>query len=112
MVYDSLQTGTEFSHLATTYSEDPNSARNGGELTWFGTGRMIPEFEDVCFGLENTGDYSKPFKSFYGWHIVKLLDKKGIGTYEEMKPDLQEKANRGERRKYQTNRYVNKLKSE
>ncbi len=39
---------------------------------------MIPEFENASFELEKKGDYSKPFKSFYGWHIVKLLDKKEI----------------------------------
>jgi peptidyl-prolyl cis-trans isomerase SurA len=81
-------------------------------MPWFGTGRMIPEFEDVAFGLENKGDISKPFKSFYGWHIVKLLDQKPIGSYEDMKPELQEKANRGDRREYQTERYVTKLKEE
>ena len=112
MIYDSLQAGTDFAHLARIYSEDPNSARNGGEIPWFGTGRMIPEFEDACFAIEKKGDYSKPFKSYFGWHIVKLIDKKGIGTYEEMKPELQEKANRGERRKYRTEKYVIKLKSD
>jgi len=112
MIYDSLQVGADFAHMARTYSEDPSSARNGGEIPWFGAGRMIPEFEDACFAIEEIGGYSKPFKSFYGWHIVKQLDRKEIGTYEEMEPELQEKANRGDRRKYQTERYVNKLKME
>jgi peptidyl-prolyl cis-trans isomerase SurA len=112
MVYDSLQTGEDFGLLARKYSDDPSSARNGGEIPWFGTGRMIPEFEDECFALESKGDYSKPFKSSYGWHIVKLLDKKGILSYEEMKPELQERANRGDRRKYRADQFVNRLKSE
>jgi peptidyl-prolyl cis-trans isomerase SurA len=112
MIYDSLQLGTDFAYMARTYSEDPGSARNGGEIPWFGTGRMIPEFEDACFAIEQKGAYSKPFRSSYGWHIVKLLDKKGIGTYEEMEPDLKEKANRGDRRKYRNDKYINKLKSE
>ncbi len=112
MIYDSLQLGTDFAYMARTYSEDPGSARNGGEIPWFGTGRMIPEFEDACFAIGNKGEYSKPFRSSYGWHIVKLLDKKGIGTYEEMKPDLKEKADRGDRKKYRNDKYVNKLKSE
>jgi len=98
--------------MAMTYSEDPNSARKGGEYPWFGTGRMFPQFEEESFALKNKGDYSKPFNSSYGWFIVKLMDKKGIGSYEEMKPELVEKASRGDRRKYQTVRYVNKLKSE
>ena len=112
MVYDSLQIGADFGYMATTYSEDPGSARNGGEIPWFGTGRMIPEFEDASFELENNGDITKPFKSFYGWHIIKRLDKKGIGSYEEMQPELQEKANRGDRGQYRTERYISKLKKE
>lgn len=113
MVYDSLNLGTDFALLATHYSEDPSSAKNGGEIPWFGTGRMIPEFENESFALENKGDYTKPFKTFYGWHIVQLQDKKVIGTYEEMLPELQEKANRGGgRMEYQTDKYVEKLKVE
>ena len=77
MIYDSLQMGTDFAYMASTYSEDPSSARNGGETPWFGTGRMFPEFEDACFSIEEKGDINKPFKSMLGWHIIKLLDKKG-----------------------------------
>jgi peptidyl-prolyl cis-trans isomerase SurA len=112
MLYDSIQLGTDFGQLARNHSEDPGSARNGGEIPFFGTGRMIPEFENTAFGLEENGDVSKPFKSFYGWHIVKLLDKKGIGTYEEMEPSLQEQINRGDRGKHRTERYISKLKEE
>ena len=112
VVYDSLNMGQDFALMATRYSEDPSSAKNGGEIPWFGTGRMIPEFEDAAYGIENKGEYTKPFKSFYGWHIVKLIDKKEIGSYEEMLPDLQEKANRGDRMQYQTDKYVEKLKAD
>jgi peptidyl-prolyl cis-trans isomerase SurA len=112
MVYDSLQIGADFGEMARKYSDDPSTSRKGGEMPWFGTGRMIPEFENAAFSLEEKGEITKPFKSFYGWHIIKLLDKKGIGTYEEMKPELQDKANRADRREYQTVRFVNKLKQE
>ena len=111
-VHDSLRLGEDFSEMARKYSEDPASARSGGEMPWFGTGRMIPEFEDACFSLEEKGAFTKPFKSFYGWHIVKLLDKKGIGTYEEMKPELQEKVDRGDRGQHKTEKYVAGLKKE
>ncbi len=111
-VYDSLQTGMDFGLLARNNSEDPGSAGNGGEIPWFGTGRMIPEFEDVCFSIQDTGTYAEPFKSFYGWHIIKLVDTKGVGTYEEMEPQLQEKINRGDRSQRRTVLYVTKLKNE
>ncbi len=112
VVYDSLNMGQDFALMAGRYSEDPSSSKNGGEIPWFGTGRMIPEFEDAAHGIENKGEYTKPFKSFYGWHIVKLIDLKEIGSYEEMLPDLQEKANRGDRMQYQTDKYVEKLKAD
>jgi peptidyl-prolyl cis-trans isomerase SurA len=112
MVYDSLQLGADFGHMARTYSEEPNSARSGGEIPYFGTGRMIPEFEDACFAIEENGDISEPVKSVIGWHIIKLIDKKGIGTYAEMKPELQEKINRGGRSEVATEKYLSKLKEE
>jgi len=112
MIYDSIQLGTDFGQLARNHSEDPGSAKNGGEIPLFGTGRMIPEFENAAFALEEQGEVSKPFKSFYGWHIVKLIEKKGIGSYEEMEASLQEQINRGERGKHRTERYINKLKEE
>ena len=112
MVYDSLRLGTDFAGMAAKYSEDPASARNGGEMPWFGTGRMIPEFENACFSIENKGDITQPVKSPAGWHIIKLLDRKGIGTFEEMKPELQEQVDRGDRGKHKTEKYVAKLKKE
>jgi len=112
MVHDSLQMGTNFGTLAMHHSEDRSSAVSGGEIPWFGTGRMIPEYEDACFGLENKGDYTKPFRTFYGWHIVKLIDKKVIGSYEEMKPDLQQKIDRRDRSSARTENFISKLKSE
>jgi len=112
MLYDSIQMGVDFGQLARTHSEDPGSAKNGGEIPFFGTGRMIPEFENAAFALEDTGQYTQPFKSFYGWHMVKLLAKKGIGSYKEMEPSLQEQINRGARGKHRTERYLSKLKEE
>ncbi|MEZ5071772.1 MAG: peptidylprolyl isomerase [Bacteroidales bacterium] len=111
-VYDSLRTGTDFGELAGRHSDDPSSARAGGEMTWFGTGRMIPEFEDASFGLQQAGQITEPFASAYGWHIVKLLDKKGIGSFEEMKPELQEKINRADRSEVRNERFLAKLRKE
>ncbi len=112
MVYDSLQMGADFGLLAMHNSDDGNSARAGGEIPWFGTGRMIPEFEDACFSIETKGDYTKPFKTFYGWHIVKLIDKREIGSYEEMKPELQQKIDRSDRNSARTDNFITKLKAE
>ncbi|HDR68383.1 MAG TPA: hypothetical protein ENN61_04960 [Bacteroidaceae bacterium] len=112
MVYDSLKAGADFAKMAERYSEDPASARTGGEMPWFGTGRMIPEFENACFEIENIGDFTKPVKTYYGWHIIKLIDRKPIGTFEEMKPDLLEKTNRGDRAEHKSKLFIEKLKKD
>ncbi len=86
-IYNVLLAGADFSTVAKAESEDPGSARNGGELPWFGTGRMVPEFEAMSFQLAD-GEMSKPFVTSYGYHIVKKLGSKGVGTFEESKPEI------------------------
>lgn len=112
LVNDSLKNGVEFEVLAKNNSEDNYSAKFGGEIPFFGVGRMFPQFENAAFSLKNPGDISEPLQSQYGWHMIKLIEKKPIGTYEEMKSDLQSKAVRGDRGKVKSERYVNKLKHE
>ncbi|MCM1318847.1 MAG: peptidylprolyl isomerase [Muribaculaceae bacterium] len=91
---DSLYTvvttpGSNFEAVAAQYSQDPGSARQGGKLPWFGTGRMVPEFEAAAFALTN-GEISQPVKSNYGYHIIKKLDSRGLESYEEMEPRLRQ----------------------
>lgn len=83
-IYTLLRNGADFDSLAIALSEDPGSARNGGKLPWFGPGRMVPEFEEASFALEN-GAISEPFATSYGYHIVKRLDWKGIKPFNEAK---------------------------
>jgi peptidyl-prolyl cis-trans isomerase SurA len=109
---DSLRMGVDFGVLANRHSDDRNSAVNGGELPLFGTGRMIREFETKAFSLKEPGDYCEPFQTNYGWHIIKLLDKKGIGTYEEMESTLQSQAVKGDRDRVKRQKYLDKLKQQ
>ncbi len=74
-IYLQLQNGGKFEELAKL-SDDKASAKKGGELPEFSTGRMVPEFEEVAFALQNKGDYSKPVKTRFGWHIIKLISKR------------------------------------
>lgn len=76
-----------FSAVASANSEDRGSARQGGMLPWFGAGEMVAEFDSVAFSLSN-GEISRPFKTAYGYHIIKRLDSKGVPSVEEMKPQL------------------------
>ncbi len=109
-ISDSIKSGVPFEKMAQKYSDDKNSAVNDGELPWFGTGRMIREFEKEAFSLELPGEVTDPFLSYYGWHIIKLLDKKEIGSYEEMESTLQSRALKGDRDRVKREMYLNKLK--
>lgn len=96
-IYQRIKAGDDFGTLAQKHSQDKGSSVKNGELPWFGTGRMVPEFETAAFALKNTGDISEPIQSAYGWHIIKLLDKKGLAPYDEIKADLERKVKRDER---------------
>ncbi|MFC2089275.1 peptidylprolyl isomerase [Bacteroidota bacterium] len=110
-ISDSLKDGADFAEMAKRYSDDTNSAVSGGELPWFGTGRMIKEFENMAFLLKNSGELSRPFRTYYGWHIIKLLEKREIGSFEEMLPTLEAKALKGDRDRAKRKRYLDKLKN-
>ncbi|MFH1403888.1 MAG: peptidylprolyl isomerase [Candidatus Altiarchaeota archaeon] len=72
-IYDDLKLGKKsFAKIAEESSECP-SGRRGGDLGWFGRGRMVKEFEKAAFEL-NKGEISRPVRTEFGWHIIKCLD--------------------------------------
>jgi peptidyl-prolyl cis-trans isomerase D len=75
-IYAQLKSGADFATLAEERSEDPGSVKNGGDLGWFDEKKMVKEFWDATASLKKIGDISEPFKSRYGWHIVKLTGKR------------------------------------
>lgn len=68
-----LEAGEDFSAVALEVSTDTGSGANGGDLGWFGRGRMVPEFEEAAFNLE-IGEISDPIQSDFGWHIILKQD--------------------------------------
>ena len=96
-IYQRVLAGDDFGTLAKNLSQDKGSSVKNGELPWFGTGRMVPEFETAAFALKNVGDVSQPVQSAYGWHIIKLMDKKGLAAFDELKADLERKVKHDER---------------
>jgi len=80
---DILQ-GDDFAELAKDYSEDKTSAENGGDLGWFGKGMMVPAFEQAAFSLK-PGEVSDPVKTEFGWHLIKVTDRRTEGEKEEVK---------------------------
>ena len=81
--------GADFAELAKKYSQDEASAKSGGDLDYFGRGRMVPEFDTAVFAME-PGQISDPVKTQYGYHIIKLIDKKAgaVRTLAEVRPQL------------------------
>lgn len=67
----------QFSTLAVFYSQDPGSARRGGELDFFGRGEMVPEFSAVAFNLTDPNKVSKIVETEFGYHIIQLIEKRG-----------------------------------
>jgi len=78
-VLKQAKSGADFAELAKKYSEDESSAKNGGDLDYFGKGRMVPEFDQVAFSLQ-PGQISDLVKSQFGYHIIKVVDKKAATT--------------------------------
>ncbi len=97
-IYKKLQQGEKFEDLAKQFSEDKSSSSKGGVLNRFGSGQLSSEeFETVAFSLSKENPISEPFKSQFGWHIVKFLDKFPVKTLEEMQPDLESKVSKDDR---------------
>ncbi len=74
-IYKDAKSGKDFAELATLHSEDPGSKTKGGDLGYFSKGKMVPEFDKACFG-NNVGDIVGPIKTQFGYHIIKIDDKK------------------------------------
>ncbi|HNR20893.1 MAG TPA: peptidylprolyl isomerase [Bacteroidia bacterium] len=111
-IYLKVKAGEKFEDLVNQYSEDRGSQKGGGALPWFGTGRMVPEFEKAAFALKNDNDYTEPVKTSYGWHIIKRLEKKGIPTFEDKKGELKNNVMRDSRSEMSKTALVNRVKKE
>jgi parvulin-like peptidyl-prolyl isomerase len=88
-VHAKVKAGGDFAQLAREKSEDTGSKPQGGDLGYFGKGRMVKEFEDAAFSL-GVGDVSRPVKSQFGYHVIKVVDRKKARTrpFEEVKGEL------------------------
>ena len=93
-IYEDLQSGADWKELAERYSEDVSTRANGGELPYFGTGGMLKPFEQAAFAIEEEGQVSQPVSTRYGWHLIKLLDKKGLEPLDELRPSIERKVDR------------------
>jgi peptidyl-prolyl cis-trans isomerase SurA len=93
--YDLLTNGDKFVEVAERFSEDRSTAVKGGVLPSFGVGKMVREFEEATFSLKIPGDFSKPFQTPYGWHIVMLLEDNPVKLDDDLFLSVKQKNRKG-----------------
>jgi len=95
-IYSKLKQGEDWNELAAQFSDDVNSKNKGGEITnWISAGKMgIPSFEEAALALQKPGDISAPVQTPYGWHIIKLLERKSLEPYSVLEPSIKTKVNK------------------
>lgn len=82
-VLDKAIGGASFATLASQYSDDKTTGSSGGELPWFGSGVMVDAFDEAAFSLDSIGEIDGPFRTKFGFHVIKLINKKGPPSREQ-----------------------------
>ncbi len=83
-----LHAGADFADVANRHSEDPGSAKKGGELPWIGPGMTLAEFEEAAYRLEKAGDMTGVVRTSVGYHIIRLLERKALEPFETLRPQI------------------------
>ena len=111
-IHEQIISGADFAELAKEHSKDPSNKDNGGDLGYFGWGKMVPAFQDAAFAME-IGDVSMPIQSDFGWHIIKLEDRRTVDRreWEEEKDRIERKISI-DRSKVRAQEYVTGMKDE
>lgn len=110
--YQLLQQGRLFSDVAKQYSEDAGSSKNGGQMRWFRSGELPPDIEELVFALHDSGSYTLPLQSDYGWHIFRMEAKRPIAPFAQVKSQLEERIMADERGKMTEAAMINRIKKE
>jgi len=97
-IYTQIQKETTvWEDIVLNFSEDPSSSQKGGLLPWFSVGSMIPEFEMAAFTLTEVGEVSPPIRTQYGYHILRLEDKKPVESFEDLEESIKSRIMRDSR---------------
>jgi len=110
-IYNALKNGESFQEYATQHSDDQNAASRNGEYDLMNCGSLPFEYENAVFKLK-VGEFSEPFQSKYGWHIVKALEFKPYPDMEAMRDNLSKAVARDDRAQVVKKMFVEKLKKE
>jgi len=111
-IAEKVKKGEDFASLASNFSDDRTSGKNGGQLPWFGTGKMVPDFEKAAFDLKKDGDISQIIQTQYGFHIIKRLERKGVQAFDEVKGELKQKVSKDSRSQVSRNSVIARVKVE
>ena len=111
-LYSRLVNGEDWDKLCADFSQDYNTKNSGGRLPTFGVGRMVPPFADAAFSLKIPGEICRPVETPYGWHIIKLIGKHPLQSFDEIKPGLREKVKQADRYKWVQERFIDQLARE
>ncbi|MCD8290395.1 MAG: peptidylprolyl isomerase [Prevotella sp.] len=111
-IYKKIENGADFAELARQYSEDTSTAQEGGVLPLLTTGQIIPSFENAAFALTEIGEVSKPVRTEFGWHIIKLLSETQPLPYEEMRSNIIRRMSRDDRANAGQKNFMDKLKED
>lgn len=111
-LYSRLKKGESWEKLVAQFSEDAGSAANGGELPPFGTGRMIPSFEEAAFKLQKPGDLAAPVQTPYGWHVIKLLEKQPLAKFADLEASLKSKVSKDSRSELNKAAFLKRVRQE
>jgi peptidyl-prolyl cis-trans isomerase SurA len=111
-LYSRLKKGESWDKLVAQFSEDAGSAANGGELPPFGTGRMIPSFEEAAFKLQKPGDLTPPVQTPYGWHIIKLIEKQPLAKFADLEAGLKSKVSKDSRSELNKAAFLKRVRRE
>ena len=110
-LYQAVLAGADFAQVAVENSDDKGSAVRGGDLGWFGRGMMVQPFENITFGLEE-GAMSEPFPTRFGWHFVKLYEKRGIQPLDSIRQQMLNQVKRDVRFAEAEKSFIQKTRAE
>ena len=110
-LYQAVLAGADFAEMAIANSDDKGSAVKGGDLGWFSRGMMVQPFENITFDME-PGQMSEPFPTRYGWHFVKLYDKRGIQPFDSVRRHLNIQVRRDVRYAEAEKSFIRKTRAE
>lgn len=110
-LYQVVKDGADFAEVALAHSDDKGSAIRGGDLGWFGRGMMVQPFENITFDMR-PGEMSEPFPTRFGWHFVKLYEKRGIQPLDSMRNQLLMQVKRDVRYQEAEKSFIRKTREE